>query len=115
MTWGELFRYVLFIVICIGLAALVVYLIRNAIKSGNASALLKNVADQVMNIRKKAEAEKTEVEAQRQAAQEAATAKAAKETAEHEEEQKQQAEALLANPDELSHFLVHGDHKSKPS
>lgn len=115
MSWGDLLRYVLLGLFCLGIVGLVLYLIRNAIRSGNAGELLKEVADRVMTIRAQAKEKKDTAVKERQAAQDDAAAAFDAEVREHETEQNKQAEELLDDPDSLSHFLVRGDHKSKPS
>ena len=113
MSWGDLLRYTLLIAVCLGALGLIVYVIRKAIRDGNAGSLLRDVAGVVMEIRAAAEAKKVTARKGKEEGLRVVQARFVKEVEALDEKQKKEAKELHEDPVALSRFLVRAGRKPK--
>ena len=113
MSWGDLLRYTLLIAVCLGALGLIVYVIRKAMRDGNAGSLMRDVADAVLEIRAAAEAKKVTARKGKEEGLKVVQTRFAKEVEALNEKQAEEAKALHEDPVALSRFLVRAGRKPK--
>ena len=94
MSTADLLRYIVLILVCLSALGVIAYVIRKAIREGNAASLMRDIAGTVMEIKAAADARKVEAKEGREAALKAVQAKFVQEVDRLDEKQKKEAEYL---------------------
>lgn len=111
MSWGDLLRYILLGAAILAGLALVLYVIRRAIKSGQAAEMLREIATQVAETRAAAEIKKTEARLGKEKAIAKVQVTYAEQMEALDEAEQIQAKDLHEDPVALSRFLVRAGRK----